>query len=254
MDQNGVCAQCDPQCATCNSTAANGCVTCTSNATIQANGTCWCNNTFFFNGPVCSSCFFTCLTCNNNQSTGCLTCKANADRQSDGTCICRAGFIQNVITGNCDIRAPCHNTCSLCSATVSATACVSCWNNAQLAAGNTCLCNTGFYLNAATGLCAPCHNTCNVCSGGASNQCTSCHANASYSTILNTCTCDTGYYLNSVLGTCLPCHNNCFNCSGGNNNNNCTSCKSFATLIGSPHRHLQMRHRLRIQRFWEIAF
>lgn len=161
-----LCVACHFSCLTCNGTASNQCLTCsTTNKRIStpSAGSCFCSAGFYENNvPVCATCHVSCGTCIGSAVNQCITCPAFAtskrtdNSSTTSTCPCSSGFIHTGV----QICSACHYSCETCSGTAS-NQCITCapGSNRTISSGS-CLCNSGFFDDLSNSLCPPCHYSC----------------------------------------------------------------------------------------------
>lgn len=222
------CTACANSCKTCAGSSKN-CTSCSSSAFLYQNK-CYqsCASSSYFNTTslTCKSCDSSCLTCNGGSAQNCTSCASGT--LVSGSCQCSAGKFKNTASTcqNCD------NMCGGCSG--SSTYCTTCKNNLILSPSNTCICNTGTYLDSTTSgnySCKACDGSCKTCAVSSTN-CTSCPSNSFL--YKNRCyqNCASSSYFNTASLTCQSCDPNCLTCNGGSAQN-CTSCTSGTLLNGA---------------------
>ena len=246
---------CDPchfECATCDGTAQNSCLTCDQSsdnrlysATLKR---CFstCPDGTYESGTNCLDCNSNCATCSGSATT-CLTCPTgnflyNAQcfaacpagtTQTGSTCTTTCASNQFLASTNPDVCTPCNAACLTCSAAAN-TDCLTCaTNNFFTQSGNTrtCgLCATGTFGNSATGFCSSCPPNCDSCSNA--TTCTTCSSGffllAGTTRCVNACP-SQGYFLSNSV--CTECNSNCRTCTG-TAANQCTSCYTQAEVSG----------------------
>lgn len=240
ITQSNTCAQCDPSCFRCSSSA--NCTQCNSgwylsgDSCVQqcppgsygedaiqyltANIT---NNPemaiVYF--PYCATCDPSCAACtgpNNTQCTSCAPNYANNTILLNGAlatqCIDRCPDGKYVSQGSC---SDCPVQCATCT---NPTTCVTC-TVGEFLYGSQCgaTCPTGTFANTATGQCETCYATCATCTASGSSGCSSCLE--AYFQYGSQClgTCPDGTYTRGTQ--CSPCLQNCATCINGNS---CSSC------------------------------
>jgi len=209
---NGVCTSCPDGCANC--TSATTCTSCVVSATPAANGTCNCQNGYYFISTnqmrYCTKCPNYCTTCQSAQI--CLTCATNFTLLL-GACTCPVeNYVNNL--GQC---VPCVAGCANCN---SSTSCQSC-KVPLLQQGNTCVnrCSPGFYQSGF--VCMSCPVGCSYCEQ--SNICLICATGQlAYNGFCYT-NCPAGSVA-SNSSTCVSCNSPCATCTG--HPSKCTSCSS----------------------------
>lgn len=259
-DNSGTCTNCDVSCATC--ADATSCAVCKSGYVQATTGTlCTCPG--FISSGTCSPCHVTCKTCTGASSTQCASCPVGSALTS-GSCGCSTGYYRDPTdnlckpTPNCGDGTffsaamkceACHPLCATCSGSTSSN-CLSCSTNAGLSGTSTCLCNTGYYFDAAlkactaiptcaagtfvdsTFKCAKCHPSCRECNGPNPGDCTVCITDAtktSPTAVVSSCACKPGTLFNGIA--CSACNINCATC--GTNVDVCLTCPAGFILQNS---------------------
>ena len=232
------CSSCNPACGNCTGPLISSCTSCPADAYLVHSppAACACAQGFFTlsDASACSPCDSTCATCSNSSNTDCILCKPGAllDSSTPPVCVCGLGYTPTLTSANCVKAAiSCDASCLLCTVVSSPTDCSSCFPNAVLTAGNSCVCLTNSYPNPDVANCSLCHSTCAACVTSASADfCTLCYSNAHlFITSPSACVCDDSFFPNTDSSSCQACSSLCETCVGSNADQ-CFSCKSFAVL------------------------
>jgi len=148
------------------------------------------SNCVYCNGTACTSCYpyyglnftttpVTCSPCGSN----CIICSANS-RATCSTCKAGYGPVLNATTSECGECSTIHCSSGYCP---------------QNGAGSCDICDQGYIMNPATGLCSGCPGNCTDCSISGPTGCNACIA---------------GFFV-ALNGTnppnqCVPCPTACY--------------------------------------------
>jgi proprotein convertase subtilisin/kexin type 5 len=133
-----VCSSCDANCLTCQTTATN-CLSCglsgSSQMYLTLTATCsvTCPSKYFPDSitKTCVACHSTCLSCSGSLASNCLTCDVSGTQQLfldavKNTCNLTCSLNYYSGPGPAYECNQCHISCLTCTASNSATACISC--------------------------------------------------------------------------------------------------------------------------------
>lgn len=221
-NNNGVCKECSPPCATCES--ENKCLSCV-NGYLFKDGSCKdqcspscltcegkpetctsCHNGYGLKGTTCETCIPNCRICQNDWEGKNMECKS-----------CNNGFYL-MDDGNC---TKCSESCKTC---VSYEACSSCADGYYFTSMNF---EPGTYYT----------GTCSKCNGPGHEKCELCIENCNDDdkftcSEMPICTkCTDGYYVDAE-SKCQMCESPCATCTAAGNQS-CTSCIEGYTLKGT---------------------
>lgn len=188
-------------------------------------------------GADCSvACTSSCSACILDGNTNCIECpwefsQALSVGTSVGVCaaaVCSANEYFSKSTGVC-LRCP-----DQCPGCVAGECTAACTGGRTKKYGICCFINQGEYVSFENGFpeCKSCHSTCSRCEGPEINQCFGCQAGL----ILNSATgkcglgCQNNRYFDSGTNKCEKCPENCLTCD---NQDTCTSCGFFSSLVTS---------------------
>ena len=224
---------CDPVCHHCTGPDSTDCIDCEDKySEVDSTGTCVCNVGYYRKGTSrldCTACNEECLTCFGNDEDMCITCVDSNAIVSATTslCVCSDGYYQSAVSPlSCSL---CYANCATCSGPL-INNCLTCKVNMSLTALNTCVCNTGYVINA--GVCQACDLDCYDCTGFTKFDCITC-SDSHASIVSGQCQCNIGYYsqITSPL-ICSLCHLDCKQCNGGTEFD-CTICNDSNALVVS---------------------
>ncbi|OMJ72117.1 hypothetical protein SteCoe_29526 [Stentor coeruleus] len=232
---SNICSLCYEECLTCNQ--ALKCLSCkSSNAHVDSNQGCKCNDKYFGTAPLilsnsCQSCYEECATCNN--SLLCLTCiSLNSHVDDEIGCACDNGYYNTSSLIREDSCIKCYQECSKCVTEGKCTECIS--KNTELNLNENCICIQGYYnetILTAIDSCKPCYYDCLTCN--TSLTCQTCIAENSYPHIEKGCVCNESFYNTTSLinsSSCISCYEECLTC---NQSNICLTCKAKNSHINS---------------------
>ena len=227
---------CSDQCLNCDT---NGlCQSCIdTNAKVDINNNCACKTGFLGNPSNdkltsgCSKiCDDDCSKCNESE---CLECFDKNAFISSGKCACRLDYTGTPSKGyglsGCILECP-----ELCDKCEDYQLCKFCIGLNAYPANETCLCQSGFYVNypaTPDNPCKKCNSECETCDD--SGACLSC-VSINSSPIENYgCKCDEGYYNTSLLldeDACNLCGPHCLGCES---KDYCLNCKGNNTFLSN---------------------
>lgn len=237
-----ICPTCAPECLTCSVSAIN-CTSCNTTGFFDLTGTtCQCQNGYYLatvnSAPQCFKCHYSCANCSGDAAI-CLSCKSAEWTKVGNQCVCNK-VLKFVYYANLTVEGFCVDQkcttidpqCVECNiiALTGQNVCKRCNEAANwtLASNNiSCICRSGFFLNA-DGECSACGAGCQTCTSAAA--CSNC-AFGAVRTGPGTCVCPPGTYLSSAFGPlqCLSCDPNCAECQIASNI--CTRCiNGFSTI------------------------
>ena len=212
----GTCLNCYANCLSCSGPSSTSCVSCLSNASLQNDHSCTCNQMFYWDSTACSACGTACLVCVSPSI--CSTCVDNAVMDGSSVCSCDTSYFWDG-----SACSACFSLCKDCIGS-SSTQCTGCFDNASVQTDGSCACDSNFYLSGAS--CIQCDSTCLECYGGLDSTCTSC-ASTLMVLAAGTCTCAEGYYWTGLL--CQTCYSQCLTCTGPGDTK-CSACVQKASL------------------------
>ena len=220
-------ATCSGNCQTCYNELENGCLTCSSWATLDwtddsdgyKSGRCLCQTGSINSGKTgCDTnvCHASCKSCSSAGADKCYTCATGfteGTRDADGT------------LDACTYAGACHSSCGSCSGS-NANQCKTCanWssNGATLTkTGTTCKCGINQIQDSTNRRCNSCPTECSACDG---LRCTGCSNTSTHS-------------FNAGTGTCqLKCHSSCATgqCTVANDASKCSSCADPTNFVLTP--------------------
>jgi proprotein convertase subtilisin/kexin type 5 len=174
---------------------------------------------------------------------------------------CSNGFIENATKTRCeycdteqdffiDSRGVCRACDSNCSKCEDSNFCLICkpgYTMQKIQNQSKCIistpiptnqplvCNSGFYLQAATGTqqshCVSCDPECKTCNGPGRTRCTDCDSIKGFELNAGRCRCKQGTYFRDSTGDCDTCFNpDCAECSGPGKDE-CCLCKDQAAVM-----------------------
>ncbi|CAG9335115.1 unnamed protein product [Blepharisma stoltei] len=249
FDSNTTCAECDIQCATCDTASASICTLCIDTTHMLGIPDCDCpthssldndtevcaaDDTYYFSSNTATSpCVEPCLWCNSE--THCTKCSGVYNTlDTDGSC-------DNCLDDHTEFNTTINDCVCVRGYYDDPGNCTKCMDNcAECVDGSTCdQCDSSFYYND-TNSCEACDAPCKECSEEATN-CTECldashmtltdgvctcnDENASFDLDTSVCTCNDYYY--SLNAVCTACPGLCKKCSS---NWSCSSCVDNAAV------------------------
>ncbi|XP_032227541.1 proprotein convertase subtilisin/kexin type 6 isoform X2 [Nematostella vectensis] len=246
---SGSCQQCPASCQSCYGINTTSCLSCVPPYVLHGTQcVSSCPEGSYMDRALhqCLSCHASCVTCNGTGPEECHSCRAGADL-SDGSCVtnCSKGKYPDV-AGSCQ---SCHKSCLACTGP-SDRHCTECKGVKFLSpTTGACSyeCSTGYYGDAASGLCLPCQSGCSACH--VTGQCTACMLGLHLYNKTCVPSCPSGTYLDRDTNSCQQCGQTCQECTktashcitcGDNrvlSNNSCINlCPSGTFLVKGIHR------------------
>ena len=241
-----LCIVCALNCASCSTSATNGCTTCNSGYYLVAGQCLSCSSTtatqvggISYTGIAgCSACTSpagsitspVCTACQGGYTLGgtpalCSICQLSSSSVVGCNSCTAAGICQSCSSGNIIANAVASSvfTC----ATTGATDIANCFQQAAGGAGSCAICQAGYYLSSSTS-CLICATGCSICSASATctscqsgyflsgSTCTACSTSCQACTSASACTlCNNGFYLTSAAA-CAACSALIPNCQSCN--------------------------------------
>ena len=173
---------------------SNTCVReCANNEVPGADGICQCETRSFLSRDVCQPCHREC-------ALGCLGPGADECSGPDGGC-------RNVVAPT--LAAPTGECLPACPTAMA------------VSGSSMCVCDMGFFFDAAVGGCSNCNPLCSTCSSAGADNCPSCRYNRHNGACVLEC--PAGFVGDSGR-SCTPCHGECHTgCSVGGDPSACTT-------------------------------
>ena len=202
---------CGENCLQC-VTGPNDCTLCSTNASINVEGSCTCNLSFYPDEiGECQQCDDDCLTC--AESGKCLTCPQGTVKATDRCVTCsESEYIEGDQCLSCDEKLPYCNSCALQD--VDQLICKDCQDTFSLDdSANECACAEGTFLDQTSLSCKSCFEGCAECSS--SDTCTRCSDQNNLVFKESNCVpenCAEGTYRSELDGSCQACSSNCGTC------------------------------------------